>query len=178
MGRKIDLRGLCVLLIDMQDKFVEKNYRKMRIVPNQVRILEFCNANLVPIVIFEYAGFGKTIENIRSVVENRSGNNIHFLEKKYNDAFYNTKLDSLLETLKTKTILIMGINAGFCVYETTQSALFKGYQVVTSRDLIAGYRSKKHKSPCTGAYWYQKNTLFFEDHKRIFKKIKNKSPSD
>ena len=69
MDRKIDLKGLCILLVDMQDKFVEKNYRKMRIVPNQVRILEFCNANLVPIVVFEYVGYGKTVEDIRSVVE-------------------------------------------------------------------------------------------------------------
>lgn len=173
----MNLENLCVLLIDMQEDFVANNYRKIKIIPNQVRILEFCNANLIPIVIFECVGYGKTVEEITAVAENKLGNSVHFLEKKYDDAFSNPTLDCILKSFQAKTILIMGINAGFCVYETTQSALLKGYQVVTSRDLIAGYGSKIFKPPCPGASWYQENTFFFDDHKRILKKIKNKSPS-
>ncbi|MBP6855064.1 MAG: cysteine hydrolase [Candidatus Pacebacteria bacterium] len=177
MGKEINLDNLLVLLIDMQEDFVANKYRKRKIIPNQVRILEFCNANLIPVVIFEFVGYGKTVEDITAVAENKSGNNVHFLEKKYDDAFYNPKLNSILESSRTKTILMMGVNAGFCVYETAKSAIENGYQVVTSRDLIAGYRTKWEKSPCPGVSWYQENTLFFDDHKRILKKIKNKSPS-
>ncbi len=177
MGRKIDLENLCVLLIDMQEYFIANKYRKRKIIPNQVRILEFCNANLIPVVIFECVGYGKTVEEITATADNKSGNSVYFLEKKYDDAFSNPKLDSILDSFKTKTILMMGINAGFCVYETAKSALLREYQVVTSRDLIAGYRTKWEKSPCPGASWYQENTILFDDHKRIIKKIKNKSPS-
>ena len=178
MGKKINLANICVVLIDMQKDFLFKKPNKLKLIPPQVSVLKFCMSNSVPIVIFEYIGYGNTAPKIQEAVKGNPEASVYCLNKKYDDAFYKTELNKILVAHKTKNIIIMGVNAGFCVYETAKSAIENGYQVVTSRDLIAGYRTKWEKSPCPGVSWYQENTLFFDDHKRILKKIKNKSPSD
>ncbi len=172
MQRKTNFDNLVVLLIDMQIKFIQKDIEKVEIIPNQISVLEFCIPKQIPVVVFEYIGNGRTIKEITDVLKNKPSERVYYLQKQYNDAFYNPTLSKILKSFATKTILIMGINAGFCVYETTKTAIKKGYQVTTSKDLIAGYKSPKEKSPCPCVSWYKKNTIFFDSHEKIIKKIK------
>lgn len=172
MERKISFDNIVVLLIDMQMKFIQNDIEKVEIIPNQISVLKFCVAKQIPIVVFEYLENGITIKEINDVLKKKQTAQVYYLQKKYDDAFYNPTLSKILKSFATKTILIMGINAGFCVYETTKTAIKKGYQVTTSRDLIAGYKSPKEKSPCPGVSWYKKNTIFFDSHEKIIKKIK------
>lgn len=172
MQRKTNFDNIVVLLIDMQMKFIQNDIEKVEIIPNQISVLKFCVAKQIPVVVFEYLENGITIKEINDVLKKKKDAQVYYLQKKYDDAFYNPTLSKILKSFATKTILIMGINAGFCVYETTKTAIKKGYQVTTSRDLIAGYKSPKEKSPCPGVSWYKKNTIFFDSHEKIIKEIK------
>ena len=156
----------------MQMKFIQNDIEKVEIIPNQISVLKFCVAKQIPVVVFEYLENGITIKEINDVLKKKKDAQVYYLQKKYDDAFYNPTLSKILKSFATKTILIMGINAGFCVYETTKTAIKKGYQVTTSKDLIAGYKSPKEKSPCPCVSWYKKNTIFFDSHEKIIKKIK------
>lgn len=171
MGKKVTLSNTCAVLIDMQKDFIFNKPNKLKLIPSQVSILRFCVSNRIPIVIFEYVGYGNTAPEIKEAVKGKPGAHVYCLNKKYDDAFYKTELNKILVAHNTKNILIMGVNAGFCVYETTKSALENGYSVTTSKDLIAGYRSKINKSPCSNVLWYKKNTIFFDNHKIIIENI-------
>lgn len=165
MKKKIDFGNLIVFLIDMQSGFIKNDAQKIDIVSNQMLVLEFCITKLIPVVVFEYLDQGRTIRNITRLLKNKNNGSIYFLEKIYDDAFLNPVTDKILKAYDIDTILLMGVNASYCVYETAKTALAKGYCVATSADLIAGYNSKRPE--CRGPSWYKKNTIFFDNHNMI-----------
>jgi nicotinamidase-related amidase len=56
----------------------------------------------------------------------------------------------------------MGINASGCVQDTAIGALHRGYQVITSRGVVAS-STKRDSNLDTSKKWYSENGLFFED---------------
>lgn len=87
--------------------------------------------------------------------------------KKRLDCFYGTDLKHLLDVLKTKTVVLMGINTNTCVLNTAFSAFNFSYRVVVLSDCVASmYGDDLHElglqnvSRCLG--WVITNEQFFE----------------
>jgi nicotinamidase-related amidase len=87
--------------------------------------------------------------------------------KKRLDCFYGTDLKHLLETLNTKTVILMGINTNTCVLNTAFTAFNFNYRVVVLSDCVASmYGDDLHVlglqniSRCLG--WVVTNQQFFE----------------
>ena len=57
--------------------------------------------------------------------------------KKRLDCFFGTDLESLLRTLGTETVVLMGINTNTCVMNTAFSAFNRDFQVVVISDCVA-----------------------------------------
>ncbi len=87
--------------------------------------------------------------------------------KKRLDCFYGTDLRHLLEVLKIKTTIFMGINTNTCVLNTAFTAFNYNYRVVVLADCVASmYGDDLHVlglqnvSRCLG--WVLTNQQFFE----------------
>jgi len=130
--------NLAVLLIDMQSGFINTE-EKRKLIPNQISVLNQCFKKEIPVIIVEFEGEGKTDDALLKVVENNHTSACHKITKSVNDAFSEKELNNLLKKIKAKTLLLMGINACACVFETAVTAKRKGYELITSEDLIAGY---------------------------------------
>lgn len=142
MIKDFDLkRGkLAVVLIDMQTYFVKKLREgdAERIISNQIKILKHCCQFDIPVIAFELEPkrHGNMISEIAEIVNGNS--NYELMVKRRYSAFWETNLDKRLKKLKIKKLFIMGINACYCVRETAEDAIERGYEIVTSNEVISG----------------------------------------
>lgn len=131
----IDPGRLAVVLMDMQNRFLD-NGDKWALIQSQVAVIGYCRSNGIPVIVVEYEGFGET--NWRLVEALGSGwERFRIVRSSSNDAFVNSGLGKLLESLGVTTILFMGINACSCVYQTALGAVARGYDILTCLGLIA-----------------------------------------
>ncbi|NMO95176.1 cysteine hydrolase family protein [Paenibacillus lemnae] len=59
-------------------------------------------------------------------------------------AFVNTRLDSVLHTLKTETLIITGVSTNVCVESTARDGFMRDYNIVLVHDACASYSKKAH----------------------------------
>jgi nicotinamidase-related amidase len=59
------------------------------------------------------------------------------LSKAHYNAFWNTKLDSILKSLQIELVVICGYVAEYCVLSTLRGALERSYRAVLLKDAIA-----------------------------------------
>ncbi len=144
-------RRLGAIIIDMQDYFMDEE--KLKMAKAQIPVISFCRKNDIPIAIINYCDCGPIIA---SLAEETSG--LPIFEKNRDDAFSQKKFQEWIEENQVESLIIMGVNACACVFETANSALKNGYQVITDHKIIGGYCGC---SDCTGGKpeWYDKNTI-------------------
>lgn len=148
-----------VVLIDMQEHFVcdLAPDTKEHIVMHQQTVLADCAKLDVPVVVLEFDGYGSTLgvleEGIQSI--RRSAR----LKKSSNDGFSRAMLRERLEEFGATSLLLMGINASYCVLDTAKSAKRLGFNVVTSSALIADQKRKAYKN--LSQDWYRANSAFY-----------------
>ncbi|MEI6649851.1 MAG: isochorismatase family protein [Candidatus Moraniibacteriota bacterium] len=133
----IDLGRVVVLLVDMQDRFLD-NQDKRKLIPEQVALLIRCKKEGIPVIIVECEGFGQTNFKLSEVLCEIPERKKITVVKPDEDAFEGTELGEILETLGMKTLLLMGVNACKCVYKTAVSARKLGYEILTSDTIVAG----------------------------------------
>lgn len=148
--------NLAVILIDMQDYFIDSN-EKRNLIPNQLLVLNFCRIKNIPVAVFEYRNRGETTTMLKKEIVKFSPENICTFIKRSDDAFSVEDFDGWLKEKNIQTLLLMGINACFCVYDTANSAIKNGYKIMTSDTLIAGY-DNDYKSIKTHD-WYMENSV-------------------
>ncbi len=148
-------RQSAILLIDMQRSFVLQLdvADRVKIVARQRRVLTQCIKHNTPVVILEFRGYGATLPSLMERVAKVP--RTFSILKEDNDGFENTELHELLSKLDVTSILLMGINASYCVLETAKSAIRLSYSITTAGDLIADPREYRFKSKEKG--WYATN---------------------
>ena len=149
----IGKEGLVIILIDMQENFVEalKEKDKRRIIANQIFVIRWCAQNDISIVVLEYEMCGETIEVLAQ--ELKEIKNLETIPKPYDNGFCGTELDYFLNKIDARNLFLMGINASACVKSTAEGAIEKGFEIITSSDVIAGCNSDNSIS------WYRKNGI-------------------
>lgn len=60
-------------------------------------------------------------------------------------AFVNTRLDSILRTLKIETLLIAGVSTNVCVESTARDGFMLDYHIVLLEDACASYSREAHE---------------------------------
>lgn len=130
---------MAVLIIDMQDYFITDNEAKLALIPKQIKLIEFCRKNDVPVFLIEYCGYGRTTRSLLEVAHKISKENLYFVPKNTWSPFASTQLDQALKNIKAEYLLVSGINACACVYDTLAEANDLGFKTLVSYDLMAGY---------------------------------------
>ena len=150
----LEVRGLAVLLIDMQPVHIamlDFDTRK-RLIATQVEMIRKCSRMNVPLFILENANSGETSSSLQQVISTVQQRLT--IRKDFDDGFYGTGLGNALESLRIKKLLLMGVHASCCVKKNAQSAIKRKFEVITSETLIAnGHRYA----------WVNKNTWYAQN---------------
>jgi nicotinamidase-related amidase len=158
-------KNTAVIIVDMQDFFLDNFTPKNRelLIMNQIKIIKLCVKNKLPFVILEYKcrGIfrGELIKKLDKMIKNTQKETII---KESNSGFTDTNLDSILNNLKIKQILLFGINANGCVQDTAIGAIRRGDRVITASGIIASSSRKDLELSVKNLKWYKKNTTFCE----------------
>ena len=159
--KKTDSNNIAVVLVDMQDFFLEKfdKEKVKELILNQNKVLELCGVNKIPLIVLEYRGRGKTISALQKCIKKIT--DVCVVIKENNSGFRDTNLDKLLKNKGVKKIILMGINGSGCVQDTAIGALKRGYKIMTSKGVIAS-NTMRDANLATSKKWYSKNGKFFE----------------
>lgn len=155
-----------ILLIDMQGPFLENvgAEEKEEEIPYQIEVLNAAKRNNIPLFVIEYEGMGSTIDELMDVI---STSDYTFVTKPDNNGFRDTNLDDLLKEKGVHSLTLMGIFASACVRSTAKGALERGYDILTSTDVIADSDSHYSWEENESADWYAENGTLFENHEQI-----------
>lgn len=123
-----------LLVIDVQEKLV--NMLKERAEIAAVKSLKIINAakilNIDTIITEQYPkGLGQTIESVRNLLDE----NYAPFEKTTFSAVKENEILSAIEKTKKKQVVLFGIEAHICVFQTALELKEKGYEVFVVSDI-------------------------------------------
>lgn len=168
IGRETRANGQsqkALFIIDMQKEFLNEHHpdEVAQMISAQIELIRECKKRNVPIIVIEYKGSGSTIPELQA--ELSGYRNLYFIVKKNNNAFLGTALRSFLEELGVEEVILAGVNASYCVFETAQSAIKYGLRIITSEKLISD--SPRNKRRDKSLWWYSRNGELSLDIPRI-----------
>jgi len=170
---KLDAKRTAVLVIDMQNEFVEAGAHytayptSLDIIPNIGRIVSFARENKMPVIwtqsdhSFPYGGLmlkkyppiaqekvlwrnTRSFDIFPDMTQPLPGE-YRVVKHKY-DAFFGTDLDLILRNLKIESLVITGIATDVCCESTARSAFFREYQVAFISDGNSTFDPESHKA--------------------------------
>src|SRR3989338_7991867 len=135
-----------VLVIDMQE-YVERMHSTegfpypsfLRTVERQGEVLYYAKKMELPIFLVEFSKktFGKTLPQLTALL--RGYRNKKIISKRGSSAFYQTRLQSLLEEKpirEKQPLVLMGFHISDCVFRTAEDAHERGHQVITAPSVL------------------------------------------
>ena len=148
-----------VVLIDMQRLFTESIEARKRelMISAQGQIVRSCATLDIPLVVLEYDGYGQTIRPLADEITKVPSTIL--LIKTFDDGFMGTRLHEVLQGLGVKSLVLMGINASYCVLSTASSAIGLGYKIFVPKSTIADIGM--HSETARSIRWYQANGTLF-----------------
>ncbi len=126
-------------IVDIQEKLFNVMHNKEAIKENMVRLLKGIQLMQLPILWMEQypQGLGPTIPELKDLMQDAEP-----MEKM---SFSSCKQPDFIEALKVqgrKQILVMGIEAHVCVYQTVIGLISRGYDVHVVADAISSRTEK------------------------------------
>lgn len=130
----------CVMLcIDIQEKLYAamQNEFKGIFLKNSIIMLETAKAFNIPVILSEQypRGLGRTIKEIACVTQG-----LPRFEKLHFSCFRAPSLQGELRKYAGKTVVVMGIEAHVCIYQSVLDLLKAGYRTVVISDAVCSRR--------------------------------------
>lgn len=132
-----------LLVVDVQEKLASK-------VVNAKHMIERCEWMMrlaceldVPVLVCEQypKGLGYTVEPLRSLLP------LHVvLEKTHFSAFKDSQIQSEIQQINRKQIILVGIETHVCILQTALDLLAAGYQVFVVLDAISARHLTDHQA--------------------------------
>jgi nicotinamidase-related amidase len=134
MPRTLNAASTALLLIDFQEKLFPAMHDKDKLLRNVVKLVQGAKVLEIPIMITEQypKGLGPTIPEIKALIPD-----IKPVEKVCFNCCDEDLFCSALDGLKRKQVLIAGIEAHICVYQTALALVGAGYDVQVVGDCVA-----------------------------------------
>lgn len=130
-----------LIVIDVQGKLAQLMYRKEELFANLKRIIEGAKVLDLPILWTEQypEGLGKTVPEVANLLAD-----LHPIVKDTFSCYGDAKFVDALERINRRQLLVTGIEAHVCVYQTTSHLLAKDYQTEVVYDAVSS-RSELNK---------------------------------
>ena len=138
----LEISTTALLVIDMQERLFPVMHDKEKLLRSVVKLIKGTQALEVPVLFTEQypKGLGPTLPEIKELVPD-----FQAIEKVSFNCCDETAFCRALEALKRKQVLIAGIEAHICVYQTVMGLARAGYEVQVVADCVAS-RDPENKS--------------------------------
>jgi len=150
-----------LVVIDMLNDFVTGALRCERadsIIPNIKRLIEAARKHGIPAIYsndahlpsdFELKKWGehamKGTVGGEVIPELKPVRGDYVMEKRAYSGFFETRLNSLLQSLGVDTLILTGLHANMCVRHTAADAFFRGYKIVVPNDATEAFTEKDYE---------------------------------
>lgn len=123
-----------LLLIDMQERLFPVMHEKEKLLRNVLKLIKGARVLEIPIVLTEQypRGLGPTLPEIRELLPD-----LRPIEKVCFNCCDDAAFCRALEALERKQVLIAGIEAHICVYQTAMALSRSGYEVQVVADCVS-----------------------------------------
>jgi nicotinamidase-related amidase len=130
----LKLDNTVLLIIDMQGKLWNVMTEKEALLENALKLIKGFQILGVPMILTEQnpKGLGPTLPEITQVIPE-----LKPIPKFTFSCCQNSEFTQAVNNLKRKQILICGIEAHICVYQTSLELLGKGYEVQVVTDVVS-----------------------------------------
>jgi nicotinamidase-related amidase len=130
----LDPGNTVLVAIDFQERLFPAVYEKERLLDRVVRLLRGASVLEIPVILTEQypRGLGKTLPEIAGLLPG-----IGPIEKACFNCCDAAAFRAALEGVNRKQVLICGIEAHICVYQTAVALLRSGYEVQVAADCIS-----------------------------------------
>lgn len=128
-----------LLVIDIQDKLLPVIYESEKILKKTLTVLDTFNMlNIKSIATEQYPkGLGRSHKDILKRIPEK---NI-FFKTSFNAV--TNEIESYLKANKIKNIIITGVEAHICVFQTVRELVSLGYNIFVVEDAISSYKSEQ-----------------------------------
>jgi nicotinamidase-related amidase len=135
-----------LLVIDIQERLFPVMHDKEKLLHNIIKLIRGAQVLEIPIVLTEQypKGLGLTLPEIKELLPN-----VKPIEKVSFNCCDEAAFCQALEALKRKQVLISGIEAHICVYQTAMALTRAGYQVHVVGDCVS---SRKNEDKLVALY--------------------------
>ncbi len=153
-----------LVVIDVQEKLARAMYDKEAIAENTAKLVKGAKILGVPVVWTEQnpQGLGPTLPQVSELLTDTKP-----VTKLSFSCCGEPAFMSELEGLQRKQILMCGIEAHVCVYQTAADLVSRGYEVQVVTDAVASRTCENkavglERSKAAGASWTSTETALFE----------------
>jgi nicotinamidase-related amidase len=131
--RALDVADTTLLLIDFQERLFPVMHDKEKLLKNVIKLIKGTGVLDIPIILTEQypRGLGPSILEIKELIPN-----VKPVEKVCFNCTDEAAFNQALKSLKRKQILIAGIEAHICVYQTAMALAREGYEVQAVSDCV------------------------------------------
>jgi len=130
------VRVPAVMVVDMQTMFLNQlaTHVREKLVTAHERLLRVCAEKDIPVIVAELERYGETAPDVRQLL--KSVPRVDRVTKPGNSVFSANETLTLLSGYGANTIILCGVNASFCVWETAKDARTGGYYVAVDADCM------------------------------------------
>ena len=135
---RLEPRRAALVVIDLQDRFRGLIHGLDQVLAGTKRLIEFCRILRIPIVVTEHypRGLGETINELRLLFDDFAP-----VEKIHFSCWGDDGFQRKLAALRRDQIILCGIEAHVCVYQTACDLLRAGKQVAVALDAVSSCRA-------------------------------------
>ena len=163
-GNAPDKSNVALLLIDVISDFEFKDGDKLfkyalPMAKKLAALREKAKRAGVP-VVYVNDNFGKWQSNFHNILEHACHEKVrgseiakllkpddedYFVLKPKHSGFFSTTLDTLLEYLQCKTLILTGVTTDICILFTANDAYMRDFDLIVPRDCVAAVDPKENK---------------------------------
>jgi nicotinamidase-related amidase len=123
-----------IVAIDFQERLFPVMHDREKLLKNVLKLIKGAQVLGVPLVLTEQypKGLGPTVPEIKELLPD-----VQPVEKTCFSCCDDEKFCKTLETIKRKQVMICGIEAHICVYQTAMALLRAGYEVQVVADCVS-----------------------------------------
>ncbi|HXI11360.1 MAG TPA: isochorismatase family protein [Thermoanaerobaculia bacterium] len=134
---KLDRANSLLIIVDMQERLLPVIHEHEALTASVVRLIRGCAALSVPILVTEQyvKGLGATTSSVREALEETGS--YKPMEKMSFSSLGSTEFGWAIEAHGRRQLLVAGIEAHVCVYQTVVDLLERKFEVTVVADAIA-----------------------------------------
>lgn len=131
-----DRPNTALVVIDLQNGVVAKAYRRQEVLGAVSVLIARARAARVPVIWIQHAGkdLEENSEAWKIVPELSPAPGEDIVEKRYRDAFEDTRLEQVLSRRRVGKLVVTGAQTDMCVRSTLHGALARGYDATLVGD--------------------------------------------